>query len=99
MSALRQYTALRTGRITAHAGVRKRLQNTNRCPMRTALRTKILLLVILLAALAYVATTIVGEDEPPPLPYEEHRTPVSNPPVDPNRPDLFEEPVIDPQDP
>lgn len=67
--------------------------------MRTAPRTKLLLLVAVLAAIAFTVSVTVRDEEPVRLPYEEHRTPVSNPPVDPNRPDLFEEPVIDPQDP
>lgn len=67
--------------------------------MQATSRTRLLLLVAVLAAIAFALSLAMREDEQPPLPYEEHRRPVSNPPVDPNRPDLFEEPVIDEPEP
>ena len=67
--------------------------------MQTTFRTRLLLLVVILVAIA-TAVSVTGRDEmQDPLPYEAHRKPVSNPPVDPDRPDLFEEPVIDEQEP
>jgi len=65
--------------------------------MRTATLLKLLLLTLTLAAAAYLISSFSETDEPRQLPYEDFRAPVRNPPVEPDRPDLFEEPgFIDP---
>lgn len=60
--------------------------------MRTTARKRFLVLAIVLAAGALLAARYFGQSEPVTLPYEKHRAPARNPPVDPNRPDLYEEP-------
>ena len=62
--------------------------------MRTASRVRLLLLVLTLAAAAFLASSFYGDREEPRLPYENHRVPARNPQVEPDRPDLFEEPGI-----
>lgn len=58
---------------------------------------KLVLAALALAAAAYLASRSPGESDAPPLPYEEYRAPVQNPPLEPDRPDLIEEPRIDEQ--
>ena len=55
-------------------------------------KTKIVLLAVAAAAAAYVAGGY-GErgEEAVPLPNENYRIPTERPPVEPDRPDLFEE--------
>jgi len=54
-----------------------------------------LLAVAVAVAAAFLWSDETGDDPEIRLPYEDLRPPVRNPPPDPDRPDLFEEPVID----
>lgn len=61
--------------------------------MRAILRW-IALALLLALAIVVLRTDNEGTGEAP-LPYEEHRVPAQNPPVEPDRPDLFEEQAKD----
>jgi len=67
--------------------------------MRFRRQMKWLLLVAAFAILASAGSLLLREERQPPLPYEDYRGPAGNPPVDPNRPDLLEEPVIEQREP
>ena len=60
--------------------------------------TREIAVLLVLAALAVLGIVMVGNDEEWDREQElraDYRAPVANPPVDPNRPDLFEEPEIE----
>ena len=60
--------------------------------MRSSVRIRFVLLVILIAATAITAAVLGSRvDNEGPQPLIEDRVPAEDPPVDPNRPDLFEE--------
>ena len=59
--------------------------------MRTASRIRLPLLILTLAAAAFLVSSFYDGREAVRLPYEDHRVPVRSPPVEPDRPDLFEE--------
>jgi len=63
--------------------------------MSTTNRSKLVLALAAIAALGFVVFEYVDDQDHERRLHTDDRIPVANPPVDPNRPDLFEEPRID----
>ena len=63
--------------------------------MSTTNRFKLVLALVAFAALGIVVLEYVDDRRHQRRLHADDRIPVANPPVDPNRPDLFEEPRID----
>lgn len=63
--------------------------------MKSGNRFTLVLVSIALGALSLLALEDVGDRVAERVPHAGTRLPVANPPADPNRPDLFEEPAID----
>lgn len=60
--------------------------------MRKNLLAKVLFLTVAIAAAALLASHFRGETSVSSLPYEDHRAPIQNPVIEPDRPDLSVEP-------
>jgi hypothetical protein len=63
--------------------------------MSTTNRFKLVLALAAFAALGFVVFEFVDDQGHESRMHADDRMPVANPPVDPNRPDLFEEPRIE----
>jgi hypothetical protein len=63
--------------------------------MSTTNRFKLALALVAFAALGFVVFEYVGDRDHERRLHTDDRMPVANPPVDPNRPDLLEEPRIE----
>ena len=64
-------------------------------PLPATARLTLVLLAVALAVLGWVVVGHLDERDEEPQLQAEYRVPNANPPVDPNRPDLLEEPRID----
>ena len=63
--------------------------------MPTSKRFKLILALVALVTLVFVRVEYVNNQSYERQLHTNYRVPVNSPPVDPNRPDLFEEPTID----
>lgn len=64
-------------------------------PITTGIQIALLMALIAIGAIGLLSLSYIGDHDRDRVHGVDARMPIANPPPDPNRPDLFEEPVIE----